>query len=521
MMLKCHPISFALAAVISIFTVLLSSSSWTRITTTADAFNVSPSSSSSSVVVGVRNTFYCRDGRVSSILSATTKTIISSSSSSSSSNINKNRNNNNDDDFKNKKKKQHQQYTCNNDAVIIVLGGSGFIGRRVCKELVLSSLPSNSNSKSNSDEKVITPTTKTKVISVSRSGKPSSYYLDNDNDIDNWSNQVEWIQHDLLAPLNDDTADNITVKEEGQGQPLLPLPSNNNNNDNTPSLLLEKIQVALLSLQPPSSSSSSTAAAAAAKDKEEDNIIIDLTIIGCIGDLKPSSEWMGFFGLGFNNKNLFHQNGVLEGPIDGYVDGKRFAEHKFVETLRLSSFVYGGTRFPLFVTKTYVKANQALRSLSSYSSEDWVEELLFSSSPIDVNSVAKITTMAAQGAIPRCIVNNGGQPRKQGFFNSKGKPILYDDLLFIDGTKEIENIVLNKNNNKNKFGNDIEEKMVKPPSSSSPSSSSSSPHIISPPPKPLWEGALIGKRPYLYPIPVVTVLLLFFWSVVTEQFVTY
>ena len=169
--------------------------------------------------------------------------------------------------------------------------------------------------------------------------------------------------------------------------------------------------------------------------------------------------------------------------------------------------------------KTYVKANQALRSFSSYSSEDWVEELLFSSSPIDVNSVAKITTMAAQGAITRCIVNNSGQPRKQGFFNSKGKPILYDDILFIDGTKEIENIVLN-NNNKNKFGNDIKGKMITPPSSS-PSSSSSSPRIISPPPKPLWEGALIGKRPYLYPIPVVMVLLLFFWSVVTEQFVSY
>jgi hypothetical protein len=452
------------------------------------------------------------------------------------------------------------------------------------------------------------------VISISRSGKPSSYYLDNDNDIDHWSNQVEWIQHDLrLAPLNvnDDTDtddDDITVIEEGQGQPLPPPLPSKSNNDNTPSLLLEKIQVALLSLQPPSSSLSSTAAATAKdKDKEEDNTIIDLTIIGCIGDLNPSSEWMGFFGLGFNNNNLFHQNGliyeqfinttllpllqqeqqlqqqqrtnvninlqrfvllsidyttqkVLEGPIDGYVDGKRFAENKFVETLRitkhdddddseiessdsddstvldnvivigLSSFVYGGTRFPRFgkwyrsfveslVTKTYVKANQALRSLSSYSSEDWVEELLFSSSPIDVRSVAQITTMAAQGAIPRSIVNNDGQPRKQGFFNSKGKPILYDDLLFIDGTKEIENIVLNNNNNKKNFGNDdIVEKMIKPPSSSSPSSS---PRIISPPPKPLWEGALIGKRPYLYPIPVVAVLLLSFWSVVTEQFVTY
>ena len=75
------------------------------------------------------------------------------------------------------------------------------------------------------------------MISISRSGKPSSYYLDNDNDIDHWSNQVEWIQHDLRLALNinDDTddTDNITVIEEGQGQPLpppLPLPSKNNDN---------------------------------------------------------------------------------------------------------------------------------------------------------------------------------------------------------------------------------------------------------------------------------------------------
>jgi hypothetical protein len=579
MMLKCcHPISLFALAVIIFTTVGFSLSTSTRIITATDAFIFSPSSS---VVVGVRNIFCRRGGSSCSSSTVASSTISSlaattrSTTSSSSNDIN--------------------QKKCRHAKVIIVLGGSGFIGRRVCRDLVYSSSMS-SDSNNHDGEEVITTST-TKVISVSRSGKPASYYLndndnDNDNDTtddnDNWYNQVEWIQHDILALKNDETNDNVTVVEEGQ-------PKNN-----TPSLS-DKIQAALLlSSQQPSS--------VADKDST-DNIIadIDLTIVGCIGNLNPSLEWIGFFGLGFNNENLFHSNGLiyeqfinttllpllllplqqkqhhqrininininlqrfvllsidyisqkcLEGPIEGYVDGKRFTEHKFVETLReittqhdddnseidessdsdsdsgsdsndildnvivigLSSFVYGGKRFPLFgklyrsfvkslPVKAYVKSNQVLRSLSSYSKEDWVEELLFSSSPIDVNVVAKITTLASHGLVTRDMVNGGsGQPRKQGFFNSKGKPVLYDDILFVDGTKEIENIVLNNNN---KFDNDVDEKL-----SSSPSSSRITPSQA------LWEGALIGKRPFLYPIPVVVALLLFFWSVVTEQFITY
>ena len=103
------------------------------------------------------------------------------------------------------------------------------------------------------------------------------------------------------------------------------------------------------------------------------------------------------------------------------MNGKRYAEHVFVETLAaaqtgneieamntstddntaaappraalenvvvigLSSFVYGGNRFLTFgpiyrklvespLAKGYVKSNQALRSIG-YDPEDWVEEMV-------------------------------------------------------------------------------------------------------------------------------------------------
>merc|ERR1719162_1996235 len=93
--------------------------------------------------------------------------------------------------------------------VVIVLGGSGFIGRRVCQELVHQA------------------TTATHVLSVSRSGKPPVYYLNEDEEQHHsstgnmtWYNTVEWIQHDLLALHKDD--DTTTTNDTD---------NNNNNND--------------------------------------------------------------------------------------------------------------------------------------------------------------------------------------------------------------------------------------------------------------------------------------------------
>ena len=268
------------------------------------------------------------------------------------------------------------------------------------------------------------------MISISRSGKPPSYYLDDDDDDDDddWSDKVEWIEHDIV--VNNDGSNGIGNNVGGQN-----------------SMLMEKLQVVL---------------------SRETSNDVDVTIVGCIGDLNPSQTWLDLWGLGFDDERLLRDNGkvyeqflndtmtpllsspslspspssssqkqkqqhvelrrlvllsldyvsqkCLEGPIEGYLDGKRLAERKFLETLSLersesnnrdkdgqedqqrrpeddvvviglSSFVFGGKRFPNFgklyrtivespFAKAYVKSNKALRSLSKTTPEDWVEEMV-------------------------------------------------------------------------------------------------------------------------------------------------
>ena len=130
------------------------------------------------------------------------------------------------------------------------------------------------------------------------------------------------------------------------------------------------------------------------------------------------------------------------------------------------------------------------------------------SSPVDVEFVGKATAMAARGLVSRDLVNNG-EPRKQGFFNQSGLPVEYDDILFVDGTLEIEKLVgvLGKGDLGGKA------RGTKPRTKVPKSSSSSST------PEPLWEGALIGKRPWLYPVPVTSFFVYLFWGIMTQQFV--
>eukprot|EP00751_Fragilariopsis_kerguelensis_P051078 CAMPEP_0171032014 /NCGR_PEP_ID=MMETSP0736-20130129/38039_1 /TAXON_ID=186038 /ORGANISM="Fragilariopsis kerguelensis, Strain L26-C5" /LENGTH=575 /DNA_ID=CAMNT_0011474487 /DNA_START=200 /DNA_END=1928 /DNA_ORIENTATION=- len=523
-----------------------------------EAFIVSPqSSSSSSRGIGLMTTTH-RPTTVTgtAIRSAIAPTRVFAATSNSIEN--------------NESENDQQQQYMNNSAsssasVVLVLGGSGYIGRRVCQELVVASSSKAASSNNNSKEI---------VISVSRSGKPPLYYLDDHDDNNkDWSNEVEWIQHDLLL-ANDDVVDNdsllankilqvletIILKVEGEEE-----------KDKKNTLLANKILQVLETTIP---------VVEGEEDKNKKNSGIDLTVVGCIGDLNPNPVWEGLWGLGFDNERLFRDNGHIYAQflkttllplvqqqvqvhlnlqlqrfvllsidyLDGYVDGKRYAETKFVETLPprhpvppncnsnadpqshrqyaldnvivigLSSFVYGGKRFQTFgkvyrsfvesfIAKGYVKSNEALRSLSTAGAEDWVEKMLFSS-PIDVTTVGKITAMAvdasSNGVITRDTVNNG-QPRKQGFFNETGKPILYDDLLFIDGTQEIEKLVASSSSNENDNKNKTKNKNKKQSSSVG---------------MPSNEGAGIGKRPYLFPIPVTIAFLLFFWSVATEQFVT-
>ena len=139
------------------------------------------------------------------------------------------------------------------------------------------------------------------------------------------------------------------------------------------------------------------------------------------------------------------------------------------------------------------------------------------SSPINVNVVGKVTAMAATGLVTKDIVNDG-QPRKQGFFNSSGLPVEYDDIMFVDGTDEIETVlkIVQQQQQRQPPLPSLEQRKQKQQKEQQRKQTLSS---SSPPPPPLWEGALIGKRPYLYPFPVAVFFAAFFWAIATEQFV--
>ncbi len=126
------------------------------------------------------------------------------------------------------------------------------------------------------------------------------------------------------------------------------------------------------------------------------------------------------------------------------------------------------------------------------------------SSPIDVEIAGKATAMAAKGLVTRDIVN-GGESRKQGFFNTSGLPVEYDDILFLDGTHKIEALVGDIGAGEGtKSLQNIGQGATK---------------AVRTTEEPLWEGALVGKRPYLYPLPVAFVFLALFWGISTSQFV--
>ncbi|CAB9516107.1 NmrA-like family [Seminavis robusta] len=335
---------------------------------------------------------------------------------------------------------------------IAVFGGSGFIGRRVCEQL---SYQENVH-----------------VISISRSGRPPDYYCPN-----HWNaNQVDWIQADMLS----------------QTIPALP---------------------------------PLTAA------------------VSLVGNVEPVPHWKGFFGLGFDDEKLRIENGLVnericqaakhagaerfvfvsvsyevakafEGPIEGYLDGKRRAEFAASDafgndnTVVLGpSVVYGGKRFPRLgklyrsfveskLAKAYVTSNQALRNLSVAPLQDWLEQAIFSS-PVDVSIVANVICAAALGQVDRSVVPTR---RRQGFWNEQGDVMTYADVIFVDGTHEIERV-------------SQEVALLEPLSNKENINSARAAK------EPIAEGGMENVTTYLRPLPVVAFFATIFWAVMTQQFI--
>mmetsp|Transcript_24721 Transcript_24721/g.40259 ORF Transcript_24721/g.40259 Transcript_24721/m.40259 type:complete len:407 (-) Transcript_24721:244-1464(-) len=366
---------------------------------------------------------------------------------------------------------------------VAVFGGSGFIGRRVCRTLVQSDKCD-------------------AVISISKSGKPPSYYC-SDVDVNNkdgtrWSDVVQWKSFDLDKDWKGDNGDKH-----------------------------EQIMEQQLELPP-----------------------IDAAI-SCIGNVQPRREWKQLFGLSFDDERLFYENGILnqrainlakragakrfafvsvgyetakclEGPIEGYIYGKRAAESSAVNAfgeertvfVGPSSFVFGGKRFPAFggvyralvesaPARAYVAGNDFLRNLSVAPLEDWLEKMVFSS-PVEVDRVARVLCAGCLGLVDRDRVG----PRRQGFYDQEGKAVVYPDALCVDGTFEIEQV----------------DDLVYPSLGiqrklSATAAAATEPVDLKEGGEPPFEGALIGKRPYLYPFPVIVLFATIFWSIATQQFV--
>jgi len=334
---------------------------------------------------------------------------------------------------------------------VAVFGGSGFVGRRVCSTLVGAGCD---------------------VVSISRSGAPPSYYTDGEE----WVDAVKWMKYN--------------------GDDDIQLP------------------------------------------------VVDAAV-SCVGNVQPSSEWIQLFGLGFDNDKLRKENGyvnekfckmakeagaerfvyvsvsyevakALEGPIDGYLDGKRQTEHAACELFGAEntvvvgpSLIYGGKRFPKlgklyrsFVesapAKAYVGGNDFLRNLSVAPLEDWVEKMLFSS-PVDVDTVSRVISAGAMNMVKREMVG----ARRQEFYGTDGKSITVDDVLYVDGAKEIERI----------------DKLVDVPRPTSGNNLTKKSNNKKNKDEPYAEGALIGKGPFLFPLPSIIAFAYIFWAVSTEQFV--
>ena len=348
---------------------------------------------------------------------------------------------------------------------IAVFGGSGFIGSRVCEIL----------SRANCQ-----------VVAVSRSGGPPSWAMS-----DAWSTRVDWL-----------AADATTMSGEELGA-------------------------------------------------------IDAAV-SCVGNVRPSPDWDGFWGLHWDDEAMRCENGEInecivnlsrsagarrfvyisvsydtakafEGPMPGYLDGKRTAERSACTAFGQNSLVIGpslvvgggrGGEFliPLLSSPpimAYQKLLSGLQSLSSSAYTDYLTRVALAP-PSTVDEVARCVAAGAVGSIDASSFG----PRQQGFFDTNGCPASVADLPYVDGTKEIRRIA-------NEFGTSeaLADVVLAHGNSGGGANSGDSREVTvssatermasaSPP----LEGLLVGCRPYFYPLPVAAFFGgLFAWIVTLQE----
>jgi len=227
---------------------------------------------------------------------------------------------------------------------------------------------------------------------------------------------------------------------------------------------------------------------------------------------------------------------ALEGAIEGYLDGKRAGEEAALKEFGngalvvAPSLIYGGKRFPTIGKvwrsivdgpgKLYVAGNDALRSIAPYPVEDWVEKMVLSP-PVEVETVARVIAAGAVGAIEEKLL----VPRRQGFFDKRGKPVQMACVPFIDGTSDIERLaslpsIINLEIKPNLHRKDLAKQSKEESALQEQAKSRLQKKIKKLPSKEdPFEGALAGKLPYLYPFPVIAAFFTVFWAVANQQFV--
>jgi hypothetical protein len=255
--------------------------------------------------------------------------------------------------------------------------------------------------------------------------------------------------------------------------------------------------------------------------------------VSCVGNLRPSTEWDGFWGLHYDQDILQRTNGdvndqiikaakrlgaqrfayvsasaetqrAFAGALKGYVKGKRQAEETARElfgndaTIIGPGLVYGGGRFEtagkIFdavtsspPTKAFIEVNGRLQTISG--SVDypyqWPNDLVnkvFLTPPVDVDTAARAIAAGVLGATPLSFINGTDEIQKVADETSQEE--LEAAAARLAQTLRLPTLPI--------FGRiglttDGAERGDEAP----------------------FEGALVGARPFLYPVPVAA----FFYSI--------